>query len=35
MLLHYGDPHANSIILKAITAIGAFQERRILQQKNA
>lgn len=33
MLLHYGDPHANSMILKAITAFGAREERRILEQK--
>ncbi len=32
MLLHYGDPHKNSMILKAITALGARDERRIQQK---
>jgi hypothetical protein len=33
MLLHYGDPHINSVVLKAISAWGAHDERRILEQK--
>ncbi|WP_424630464.1 hypothetical protein [Bradyrhizobium sp. SYSU BS000235] len=30
MLLHYGDPHPDSLILKANTALQALDERRIL-----
>lgn len=33
MLLHYGDPHPNSVLLKINTAIQAFDERRILAKK--
>ena len=33
MLLHYGDPHPSSLILKANTALQNRDERRILAQK--
>lgn len=33
MLLHYGDPHPNSLIMKVNTALQARDERRLLAQK--
>ena len=35
MLLHHGDPHPNSVIMKINTALQARDERRLLAQKAA